>query len=160
VVLLKWIAEVADEPLVLEPANRRVEWETNTWSLGATDEDKSSLSVAEVVAAFERTAAAIREHIRDLSFSEVATFYVWHDKQAGQLRCSTGSVPPDALPFSGTYVASDDLGPVVEGFLADSEPGFIAWSDLDDAQSLLEQTKTELEISPFGVWVSSVGASD
>ncbi|MFI6093770.1 hypothetical protein [Streptomyces sp. NPDC051218] len=159
-VLLTWIAEVADEPLVLEPADRRVEWETNTWSLGATDEDRSSLAVAEVVAAFERTAAAIRERIRDLSFSGVATFYVWHDKQAAQLRCSTGSVPPDALPFSGAYVASDDLGPIVEGFLADSEPGTITWSDLDDAQSLSEQTKTEPDIRPFDVWVSSVGASD
>lgn len=157
--LLTWIAEVADEPLVLEPADRQVEWETNTWSLGAADEDKGSLSVAEVVASFERTAAAIRERIRNLGFSGVATFYVWHDKQAGQLRCSTGSVSPDALPFSGTYVASDDLGPVVEGFLADGEPGFIAWSDLDDAQSLSEQTETEPEIRHFGVWVSSVGAS-
>lgn len=98
-----------------------------------------------MVAAFERTAAAIRERIHDLGFSGVATFYVWHDEQAGQLRCSTGSVPPDALPFSGTYVASDDLVPIVEGFLADSEPGFIA--------------ETEPERTPFGVWVSSVGAS-
>ncbi|MFH8491024.1 hypothetical protein [Streptomyces longisporoflavus] len=158
--LLTWIAEVADEPLVLEPADRRVEWETNTWSLGAAEGDRSSLSVAEVVAAFEWTAAAIRERIRDLGFSEVATFYVWHDKLAGQLRCSTGSVSPDALPFSGTYVVSDDLGPIVEGFLVDSEPGSITWSDLDDAQSLSEQTKTEREIRPFGVWVSGVGASD
>ncbi|MFF0007497.1 hypothetical protein ACFYQT_29200 [Streptomyces tibetensis] len=158
-VLLTWIAEVADEPLVLEPADRRVEWETNSWSLGAADEDRSSLSVAEVVAAFERTAAAIRERIRDLGFPGMATFYVWHDKQAGQLRCSTGSVPPDALPFSGTYVVSDDLGPVVEAFLADSEPGVIAWSDLDDAQSLSELTEPEPEVRSFGVWVSSVRTS-
>ncbi|SFO12942.1 hypothetical protein SAMN04487980_10714 [Streptomyces sp. cf124] len=158
-VLLTWIAEVADEPLVLEPTDRRVEWETNTWSLGATDEDRSSLSVAEVAAAFERTAASIRERIRDLGFPGVATFYVWHDKQAGQLRCSTGSVPPDALPFSGTYVASDDLGPVVEGFLADDEPGLIAWSELDDAQGLSEQAETELEITPLDVWGSSVEGS-
>ncbi|MET7651943.1 MULTISPECIES: hypothetical protein [unclassified Streptomyces] len=158
-VLLTWIAEVADEPLVLEPADRRVELEVNSWSLSAADEDMSSLSVAEVVAAFERTAAAIRERIRDLGFSGVATFYVWHDRQAGQLRCSTGSVPPDALPFSGTYVPSDDLGPVVEGFLADSEPGSIVWSDLNDAQSLSELTETESELRPFGVWVSSVGTS-
>lgn len=158
-VLLTWIAEVAAEPLVLEPTDRRVEWETNTWSLGAADEDRSSLSVAEVVAAFERTAAAIRERIHDLGFSGVATFYVWHDEQAGQLCCSTGSVPPDALPFSGTYAASDDLGPIVEGFLADSEPGFIAWPDLDDVQSLSEKTESEPEIVSFDVWVSSVGAS-
>ncbi|MDA5279954.1 hypothetical protein [Streptomyces sp. Isolate_45] len=72
--LLTWISEIAAEPLVLEPADRRVERETNTWSLGATDEDRISLSVAEVVAAFERTAAAIRERIRDLGVFGVATF--------------------------------------------------------------------------------------
>ncbi|MFJ2239241.1 hypothetical protein [Streptomyces sp. NPDC087859] len=158
-VLLTWIAELADEPLVLEPADRRVELETNTWLLGAADEDRRSLSVGEVVAAFERTAAAMRERVGAMGFSGVATFYVWHDEQAGQLRCSTGSVAPDALPFGGTYVACGDLGPVVEGFLADSEPGFVAWSDLDDVQSLAEQTDTEPEIKPFSVWVSSVGVS-
>ncbi|MFE3270857.1 hypothetical protein [Streptomyces sp. NPDC059215] len=158
-VLLTWINEVADQPLVLEPTDRRVESETNTWSLGATDEDRSLLSVAEVVAAFERTAAALRAHIRDLGFSGVATFYVWHDQQAGQLRCSAGSVPPDALPFGGAYVASDDLGPVVERFLSDSKPGFVSSSDLDDVQSLSEQPETEPEIMPFRVWVSVVGAS-
>ncbi|MFD8790947.1 hypothetical protein [Streptomyces vinaceus] len=157
--LLTWIAEVAAEPLVLELADRRAEWETNTWSLSTTEEDRSSLSVAAVVAAFELTAAAIRERIRDLGFPGVATFYVWHDEQAGQLRCSTGSVTPDALPFSGTYVACDDLGPVVECFLADGEPGSIAWSDLDDVQSVPMMTATEPEIRPFGVWVTTVGAS-
>ncbi|WP_405697706.1 hypothetical protein [Streptomyces sp. NBC_01185] len=150
---------MADEPLVLEPADRRVEWETHTWSLGAADEDRGSLSAAEVVVAFEWTAAAMEERILGLNFSGAATFYVWHDEQARQLRCSTGSVPPDALPFGGTYVASDDLGPIVEGFLAASEPGSIAWSGLEDVQSRSEQTETESEIAPFHVWVSSVGAS-
>ncbi|WP_308408562.1 hypothetical protein [Streptomyces sp. AC627_RSS907] len=158
-VLLTWFAEVAAEPLVLEPTDRRVEWETNTWSLGAADEDRSSLSVAEVVDAFEWTAAGVPERIRDLGFPGVATFYVWHDEQAGQLRCSTGSVPPDALPFSGPYVASEVLGPIVEGCLADDEPGSVAWSELDDAQGLSEQAETELEITPLDVWASGVGAS-
>ncbi|MCX4580357.1 hypothetical protein OHB41_45840 [Streptomyces sp. NBC_01571] len=158
-VLLTWIAEVADEPLVLEPADRRVEWETSTWSLGASDDDRRSLSVSQVVTAFERTASAIRERARELGFPGVATFYVWHDEQAGQLRCSTGSVPPEALPFSGTYVVTDELGPVVEGFLADSEPGIIDWSALDDVQGHAEQTETEPEVMPFRVWVCSVGAS-
>ncbi|MGW1770931.1 hypothetical protein [Streptomyces sp. NPDC002104] len=158
-VLLTWIAEVADDPLVLEPDDRRVEWETNTWSLSTGAEDRSSLSVAAVVAAFERTAAAIRERIRDLGFPGVATFYVWHDEQAGRLRCSTGSVPADALPFNGAHTVSDDLGPVVEGFLADGEPGSVAWSDLDDVRSPSARTGTEPEITPLGVWVAGVGAS-
>ncbi|MEU6656122.1 hypothetical protein ABZ904_43950 [Streptomyces sp. NPDC046900] len=65
----------------------------------------------------------------------------------------------DALPFSSTYVVSDDLGPVVEAFLADSKPGIVAWSDLDDVEGHLEQTETKPEITPLRVWASSVGAS-
>ena len=158
-VLLSWIAEVADEPLVLEPADRQAEWETNTWWLGAEDKDRMSLSVSEVVAAFEQTATTIRGRIRELGFPGAVTFYVWHDEQAGQLRCSTGSVPPDELPFGGAYVLSDDLGPVIEGFLTDSEPGVIAWSGLAEVHNPSEQTAAEGEIVPLRVWVSSVGAA-
>ncbi|MFD9124617.1 hypothetical protein [Kitasatospora sp. NPDC059571] len=39
--LLTWIAEVADEPPVLEPADRRAEWTAATWWLSAEDEDAS-----------------------------------------------------------------------------------------------------------------------
>ncbi|MGE7386356.1 hypothetical protein ACQKM2_12860 [Streptomyces sp. NPDC004126] len=150
---------MAEEPLALEPGNRRVEWETNTWSLGPEAEGGRPLSAAEVVAAFEQTAAGIRERIRELGFPGAATFYVWHDGQAGQLRCSTGSVPPDELPFNSAYVMSDGLGPVVEGFLADSMPGVVAWSDLNDAESHSEQAMTEPEVTPLLVWTSSVGTS-
>lgn len=154
--LLTWIAEVADEPLVLEPTDRRVEWETNTWRLGA-DEDRRALSVPEVVAAFERTAEGIRLRISEMDFAGMATFYVWHDEQAGQLRCSTGSVAADELPFGSAYVTTDDLGAVVGGFLSDREPGLAAWSDrkAEDGQS--EQTALEPEAAPFRVWVRSVG---
>ncbi|MFC6987263.1 hypothetical protein [Streptomyces cirratus] len=149
---------MADEPLVLEPADRQVERETNTWWLSAAEGDRESLSVSEVVAAFERTANAIRGRVRELGFPGVATFYVWHDEQAGQLRCSTGSVPPDALPFGGNYAACTDLGPLVEAFLTDSESGLTAWADLQGVQSYSEETGIEPEDAPFLVWVSSVGA--
>ncbi|MEV6976069.1 hypothetical protein [Kitasatospora sp. NPDC093806] len=157
--LLTWIAEVADEPLELAPADRRVEWETNTWWLSAEVEDRRSLSVAEVSAAFERTAAALRVRVRDMGFSGVATFYVWHDEVAGQLVCSTGSVPPEELPFGGAYVPTRDLGPVVEGFLADDNPGVITLSDPDETQEPSESTGADPEIAPFPVWVSSVGTT-
>ncbi|MGW2353326.1 hypothetical protein [Actinacidiphila glaucinigra] len=155
--LLTWIDEVAHEPLVLEPADRRVEVEVNTWWLSAAEEDGGSLSVAEVVAAFERTAAAIRERLHERAFAGVATFSVWHDEQAGQLRCSTGSVSPDALPFGGAYVASGHLAPIVGRFLADSERSRLAWSDPDDVPGL--SGRAEPEVAPLAVWVSGVGAS-
>ncbi|MEV0537555.1 hypothetical protein [Kitasatospora sp. NPDC050463] len=155
--LLTWIAEVADEPLVLEPTDRRVEWETNTWWLGAEDEDRRALSVSEVVAAFERAAEGIRLRISEMGFAGMATFYVWHDEQAGQLRCSTGSVAADELPFGGAYVATDDLGAVVEGFLSDRDPGLVAWSALEAEDGQAEQIAPEPQAAPFSVWVRRVG---
>ncbi|GGX63910.1 hypothetical protein [Streptomyces fructofermentans] len=155
--LLTWIAEIADEPLVLEPADRQVECETNTWRLGAGPDDRGSLSVPQVVAALERTATALRDRIRDLEYSGDATFYVWHDVQAGALCCSTGSVPPDDLPFGGEYVPSGDPGPVVEGFLADDEPGVVGWAGLEPCGEEPERTGEDPGPAPFQVWVTDVG---
>ncbi|MFF4542335.1 hypothetical protein [Streptomyces aureus] len=154
--LLTWIAEVADEPLVLDPTDRRLEWETNTWRLGA-DQDGRALRVPEVVAAFERTAEGIRLRIREMGFAGMATFYVWRDEQAGQLGCSTGSVAADKLPFGSAYLTTDDLGAVVEGFLSDPAPGLVAWSDLEAEEGQSEQPASEPEAAPFRVWVRSVG---
>ncbi|MCY0950260.1 hypothetical protein [Streptomyces sp. H27-S2] len=150
--LLTWIAEVADEPLVLEPADRRSESDTDTWWLSAEDEDRRSLSVTEVVAAFERTAEAIRFRIRPAGFAGVATFHVWHDRRAGQLRCSTGSVAADKLPFGGAHVLTADLGPVVAGFLNGVEPGAVTRSDLDDVTGRPDRAAPAAH-----VWVRDVG---
>ncbi|MEW1861984.1 hypothetical protein AB0399_16695 [Streptomyces sp. NPDC088194] len=142
-----------------EPTDRQVERETNTWWLGANAEDRKSLSVAEVAAAFESTAAALRGRVRRMGVSGPATFYVWHDKMAGQLRCSTGSVLPDELPFGGAYVPSEDLGPVIEEFLSDGSPGVVSLSDLDTARGSSARTGTGPEAGPLRVWVSSIGAT-
>ncbi|MEV7770986.1 hypothetical protein [Kitasatospora sp. NPDC086791] len=158
--LLTYIAELADEPLALEPDDHPLEWETNTWWLSAEVEDRRSLTVAEVVTAFERTALLLRARVAGLGHAGPATFYVWHDDRAGQLRCSTGSVGPEELPFGGAYVPVDDLAPIVAEFLADDEPGV---TRLTDAPGALDgedaPDREEPQNPPFPVWFRSVTAS-
>jgi len=123
-VLLQEILRVADEPLVLAPADRDAEY-ANTWWLGAEPHERLGVSVAEVVAAFEEVAGLVGARVRALGHRGTATFYVWHDQQAGQLRCSTSSLGPDDLPFDGEFRATGKLDGIVAEFLGDGEPGFV-----------------------------------
>ncbi|MFF4448773.1 hypothetical protein [Streptomyces sp. NPDC001502] len=156
--LLTFIAEVADEPLVLDPGNQAAESQTNTWHLGADAEERATLVVEEVAAAFESTARALRDRIRPLGPHGTATFYVWHDEQAGQLRCSTSSQPPESLPFGGDYVLTETLEPIITGFVDDSVPGLVPWTELTSFESL-GQDRAEVDPvpTPFPVWTCRIG---
>ena len=152
--LLTWIAEVADEPLVFNPDHPLEEWDTNTWWLGL--DDGPTPSVAEVAAAFRATADGIRRRVAEMSYDGPATFYVWHDVQAGQLRCSTGSVGPTELPFGGPYHPTEELEPIVEEYLAVEEPGLVRWEELQEVDD--RDGGSEPEPRPFPVWVAEAGA--
>ncbi|WP_199725611.1 hypothetical protein [Nocardiopsis sp. Huas11] len=155
--MLRWIAEIAQEPLVLDPADRSREAEVNTWSLAPDPEERRTLSASDVVTAFERTAASVQSRVRALGFGGAATFYVWHDAQTGRLRCSTGSVAPDRLPFGVAYLPSDDLAAIIHDFLGDDAPGTVHWSDLDEVRSEAGQAVNGPEPEPLHVWTRSVG---
>lgn len=154
--LLKSIAAVADEPLILDPADPLREARANTWWLSADPGEKAELSVGQVCAALGRAVEALCSRIRGLGLQGTVTFCVWHDEQAGQLRCSTSSQAPDALPFHGTYIATDALGPIIERFLGDQEPGHIPWSELNTETS---EPGNEPVIPPLPVWTRAVGQS-
>jgi hypothetical protein len=85
------------------------------------------MSADEVVTAFEETAELLRVQVAMLPYAGPATFYVWHDGDAGQLRCSTGSCGCDALPFDAPYQATSDLHAIVKEFLEDRAPGALVW---------------------------------
>jgi hypothetical protein len=141
-VLLTWIAELADEPLLLDRADSAAEARANTWSLGADPEDRAAVTAEQVVLAFEEVTAAFSARI-------AATYYVWHDVQAGALKCSASSLAPDALPFGAAYQTTGELAPIVEAFLADRTPGSVAMSELRE----LDDTAAVSSTPPFLVWV-------
>jgi len=153
--LLNSIAAVAGEPLTLDPAGPLPEARANTWWLSADPGEKAALSAGQVCAAFERTAEALCSRIRGLGYQGTVTFYVWHDEQAGQLRCSMSSQAPDALPFRGTYIATGALAPIIERFLGDhQEPSHIPWPELN-AES--DEPASEPVTPPLPVWTRTVG---
>jgi hypothetical protein len=129
-VLLKEIRAIAGETLVLSPHDPAAE-DVNTSWFGAPPHERMGLSAEEVVSAFEETAELLRDQVAALKHGGPATFYVWHDQEAGQLRCSTGSCHQNALPFSGGYLLTSDLKGIVVEFLEDRAPGAIVWGQLE-----------------------------
>lgn len=156
--LLRWIREVADEPLTIDPAARNVEARENTWSLSASIDERGSLSAHEVVAAFEECTSILRERVRSLGHDGQVTFYVWHDRQAGQLRCSTTSLPRDELPFRSRVELDVPLAAIAEEFLGDARPGQVPWDDLRPAPDG-DAGGTQSDDFAVRVWTADIGGT-
>ena len=129
-VLLKEIRAIAAEALVLSPQDRAAEDANTNW-FGAAPHERMGMSAGEVVTAFEEAAEALREKVAEAEHRGPATFYVWHDGEAGQLRCSISSSANDDLPLGPDYQVTADLHEIVTEFLEDKAPGAIAWGSLD-----------------------------
>ena len=146
--LLKEIRAIAGETLVFSPHDQAAEHVNTSW-FGAAPHERMGMSAEEVVAAFEDTAGALRDQLASLTYRGPATFYVWHDMQAGQLRCSTRSCGQDDLPFGGRYRATADLHGIVVEFLEDRAPGAVAWGGLEPVPVVDE---AGAESAEFAVW--------
>jgi hypothetical protein len=156
--LLRWIREVADEPLTIDPTARGVEARENTWSLSASIDERGSLSAHEVAAGFQECASILRERVRSLGYDGPATFYVWHDRQAGQLRCSTTSLPRDQLPFQARVEFDVSLVVIAEEFLKDTNPGHVSWQELRPA-SEYDADEAQPEVFVVRVWTVEIGGT-
>ncbi len=135
-----------DDEVALLPQHRAAEPRRNTWSYSVAP---GPIDVAGVVAALNDVAAELRR--RFASHAGVATFYAWYDGQAGQLRCSLGSVGPESLPFGAPYVAVEDAADVVRLAATDPSRGEVSWSDLADIVDEPKSPRGE-PLDPFPVW--------
>jgi hypothetical protein len=138
--------------LVLSPTDPEAE-DSNTFWLGASPHERLGVSVDEIVAAFEELAGHIRGRVGQIGFRGQATFYVWHAREAGQLRCSTSSGTPEGLPLRGPYQMTADLGGIVTEFLADGEAGFVRFGVIKP----IDDTGT-VTYEPLAVWTCDVTA--
>ena len=148
-VLLKEIRAIAGETLVLAPHDQDTETANTNW-FGAPPHERMGLSADEVVTAFEETIELLREQVVAMSHVGPATFYVWHDLQAGQLRCSAGSCGRDELPFTEKYRTTGDLYTIVVEFLEDRAPGAIVWGEFDPVPL---PNGLEPDVQEIVVWV-------
>jgi hypothetical protein len=148
-VLLKEIRAIAGETLVLAPHDQDTETANTSW-FGAPPHERLGLSADEVINVFEETIALLRDQVAAMEHDGPATFYVWHDLQAGQLRCSTASRGRDELPFAEKYRTTDDLQAIIEEFLQDRAPGAIVWGELDPVPF---PDGSEPEVVEIPVWV-------
>lgn len=152
--LLKDIRAIVTETVVLSPEDPTAENVNTNW-FGAPPHERMGLSADEVVTAFEETAAGLRTLVADTGHRGTATFYVWHDAVAGQLRCSTGTRKPSDLPFSDDYQITGDLRAIVVEFLEDRAPGSIVWGELEPVPYPEEDEPPALavwafDLTPFG----------
>ncbi|BCJ26904.1 hypothetical protein Asera_10120 [Actinocatenispora sera] len=119
-----------DDEVALMPGDPAAEVRANTWGYGVP---AGAVDVPAVGAALERVTSVLR--VRLSRRGDAGTFYSWYDAQAGQLRCSLSSAPPDRLPFGGPYRLAVRATEVVALAAADDQPGLVAWSDLADADA-------------------------
>ncbi|GLW30865.1 hypothetical protein [Actinoplanes regularis] len=143
--MLKDIRAVADETLVLAPEDQDAEHANTNW-FGAPLHERIGMTADEVVAVFEEIASTLREQVAGSGYQGTATFYVWHDLDAGQLRCSAGTRKPSDLVFPVAYQVTEDLRAIVVEFLEDRAPGSIQWGALEPVPY------PETEPSVMAVW--------
>jgi hypothetical protein len=152
-VLLKEIRAIAGETLVLSPHDKDAETANTNW-FGAPPHERMGLSADEVIAVFEETAELLRDQVAAAAHDGPATFYVWHDLDAGQLRCSISSAGQDRLPFTVPYQPTSDLSAIVTEFLEDRAPGAIAWGQLEPVPY---PEGPEPNADQVSVWVCDLG---
>ncbi|GAA2677692.1 MULTISPECIES: hypothetical protein [Actinoplanes] len=143
--MLKDIRAIVDDTMVLSPEDQDAEQVNTNW-FGAPPHERMGMSPDEVVTVFEETAAVLRDQVARSGHQGTVTYYVWHDGEAGQLRCSVCTRKPGDLVFPVAYQVTDDLRAIVVEFLEDRAPGSIQWGALEPIPF------PESEPVPMAVW--------
>jgi len=127
-----WISEMTADGLGL-PDGAGTGAAENLWSLSfSADKPPNAADLTRFVEAAVDVRRAQAERIG----MKPATFYLWHDKQASQLRFSVARCLPGSLPFGCAVVPAETASEIIGNYLAsNSVDGLIPWSELEPGGS-------------------------
>lgn len=112
----------------------KIELSENTWSVSLNRLEKREITADELQTFIEAVISNRQTQISEQSRNHGMIFYLWHDRQAGQLRFSLISDWHEKLPFSAKII-NEDLENIIREFL--NSTSFSAWEDLE----ILEYTQ-------------------
>ena len=121
------------------------ELRTNTQIIFLNAEERSETSVLEIVHFFYHLMNNRRDQIRRAKIKHGMWFYVWHDRQASQLRFSLISDFHSELPFRAK-IAFESLETIIGEFLYESNFPF---SELEISRYESEEQRLDEDVSTF-----------
>jgi hypothetical protein len=120
-----WISEMTADGLEL-PDGAGAGATENLWTLPFSADKLPSKAD---LTAFIDAAVELRRAQAESIGMKPATFYLWHDEQAGQLRFSVARCLPDSLPFRCAVAPADAANEIIGNYLASNR--VIPWSELE-----------------------------
>ena len=122
------------------------EIQTNGWRISLTQEERASISRQEIVHLFYNVVNNRRDQIRQAGVKHGMWFYVWHDRQASQLRFCVISAFHQKLPFR-VETMPETLETIIDGFLYDDDQFPFSALAIDDYDA--EEQRPEDDVSTF-----------
>lgn len=116
------LMEIINDQLTIgsSPDDLQIEIDSNTWLISMNSFERKNVSVDDLLEFFEAVINNRRQQLQTSSISHGMHFYVWHDRQASQLRFSLISDFHDALPFRAKTVPCN-LSNIIREFLSSND---------------------------------------
>lgn len=156
--LLARIIELCHKPLYLGTSAADVQREIseNCWSISATQEECTEVSVEELMATINTVSACWRTQVVARADARGALFYVWFDEQASQLRCCVISDRNAVLPFGRATELVSMMEPIIAAFLSSPYHEGIPWDEFTEVEWSAPDEDDIVRYTPLNIYVEQM----
>jgi hypothetical protein len=127
---------VEDEIFITKDiSSLEVEISQNCWSISATQELADQLNADDLESVFQRIKINRQYQLANSDVEVDLIFYIWHDKQASQLKFNPINSNHDKLPFGSKIKLATSLASVIEEFLNSEHHDGIPPSEFEEIVS-------------------------